>query len=296
MTITQLNYFLLTAENHSLTKTAELCYVSQPAVSAAIRDLEKEYDLKLFRHEKRQLVLTEEGVLFYQHVRLLMNQFQGFNQAIKNRQKEIPPCSLAITTNLAPLWLPWIYTNIPTYMPALRIQPTEDRVSNIFTLLGNGLIDAACIAYDFEGTKHDDLRIMKIGTLEIDFFASKKLFKSVRKEIEPNDISNVPVALYGRNTTLNNFIYQLFDDAGTKPNILCEMTQLKTIEEITRQGISGSFLPSYMKRDMPKIGQWKLKGVNPTPVHLVWKNDTPQVSMLKDLLQKADSYHTSNHL
>ena len=57
-----LHIFIIAAETGSLTETAKKLYISQPAVSQAIRKLEEELNVKLFiRNKRSSLVLTDVG-------------------------------------------------------------------------------------------------------------------------------------------------------------------------------------------------------------------------------------------
>lgn len=61
MFIRQLKYLVTLAEVRHFARAAEACHVSQPALSTAIRNLEKELDLTLVRRGRRYEGLTEEG-------------------------------------------------------------------------------------------------------------------------------------------------------------------------------------------------------------------------------------------
>lgn len=50
MTLNQLEYFCAVCRYHSITRAAESLFVSQPTISASIRNLEKEFHLRLFTH------------------------------------------------------------------------------------------------------------------------------------------------------------------------------------------------------------------------------------------------------
>lgn len=57
-----LRIFLKIAELGSVTEVAEELYISQPAVSKALRNLEEELKLKLFYRDRRKgLILTDSG-------------------------------------------------------------------------------------------------------------------------------------------------------------------------------------------------------------------------------------------
>ena len=60
MTLTQLEYFCMVCRYRSITRAADALFVSQPTISTSIRDLEKEFHLKLFNHGKNRISLTQE--------------------------------------------------------------------------------------------------------------------------------------------------------------------------------------------------------------------------------------------
>ena len=66
MKIVQLEYFCMVSHYHSITQAAQKLYVTQPAISNAIKELEKEFSVSLFVRSKNHLTLTTEGELFYQ--------------------------------------------------------------------------------------------------------------------------------------------------------------------------------------------------------------------------------------
>ena len=77
MTMTQLVYFVAVAEEQNITRIAEQFHVSQPAVSSAIRDLEKEFRVSLFERHHNDLFLTSTGYL--------LNLLANNNSCLQNR-------------------------------------------------------------------------------------------------------------------------------------------------------------------------------------------------------------------
>ena len=64
MTLTQLNYVITIAETKSFNKAAEQLYVSQPSLTSAMKELEKELGITLFHRSGRGVTLTNDGVEF----------------------------------------------------------------------------------------------------------------------------------------------------------------------------------------------------------------------------------------
>src|SRR5437588_11580547 len=65
MEMHQVKYFLATASELNFTKAAEICNVTQPSLTRAIKQLEDELGGDLFRRERPQAQLTELGQRMY---------------------------------------------------------------------------------------------------------------------------------------------------------------------------------------------------------------------------------------
>ena len=68
-----LKTFLTICRVGSITRASQLLYISQPALSRQIQDLEEELGCKLFDRSKRQLALTESGFLLQQRAQEILN-------------------------------------------------------------------------------------------------------------------------------------------------------------------------------------------------------------------------------
>ena len=88
----QIDYFMAVATNLSFTKTSEELFVSQPAISRQISQLEKELGCRLFKRNNQRTELTEEGRLYFDffskfkaefiNTRLKAERITGKNKAV----------------------------------------------------------------------------------------------------------------------------------------------------------------------------------------------------------------------
>ena len=70
MTLRHIRIFLAVCDNgYNVTQAAKTLYMAQPAVSAAIRELEEEYGIRLFDRISRRFYITDAGKRFYQYAR-----------------------------------------------------------------------------------------------------------------------------------------------------------------------------------------------------------------------------------
>lgn len=91
MTLTQLNYIITIAETKSINKAAELLYVSQPSLTSAVQELEKELGIILFNRSGRGVTLTNDGAEFLLYAKQLYGQYEtilekyGENGSLKKK-------------------------------------------------------------------------------------------------------------------------------------------------------------------------------------------------------------------
>ena len=91
MTLTQLNYFITIAETKSINKAAEQLYVSQPSLTSAVQELEKELGITLLNRSGRGVTLTNDGAEFLLYAKQLYGQYEmilekyGENGSLKKK-------------------------------------------------------------------------------------------------------------------------------------------------------------------------------------------------------------------
>ena len=75
MTLSQLKYAITVADSTSMNEAAGKLFISQPSLSSAIRELETEIGIDIFRRSNRGIVLTAEGVEFIGYARQVVEQY-----------------------------------------------------------------------------------------------------------------------------------------------------------------------------------------------------------------------------
>lgn len=76
MTLTQLKYVIEVANSSSMNEAAKKLFISQPSLSAAIRELELEAGIEIFRRTNRGISLTPEGEEFVGYARQVVEQYK----------------------------------------------------------------------------------------------------------------------------------------------------------------------------------------------------------------------------
>ena len=75
MTLTQLRYAIMVANSSSMNEAARNLFISQPSLSTAIKELEEEIGVELFRRTNRGISVTPEGEEFLGYARQVVEQY-----------------------------------------------------------------------------------------------------------------------------------------------------------------------------------------------------------------------------
>ena len=74
MTLQQLQYVVTVAETGTITEAAEKLFITQPSLTNAIRELEKEMNINIFLRSNKGVVVSKEGEVFLGYARQVLEQ------------------------------------------------------------------------------------------------------------------------------------------------------------------------------------------------------------------------------
>ncbi len=91
MTLMQLKYIITIAETGSLNKAAEQLYITQPSLTNAVKELEKELGINIFNRTGRGMILSNDGAEFLLYAKDLFGQYESIMEKYgktANRKKK----------------------------------------------------------------------------------------------------------------------------------------------------------------------------------------------------------------
>lgn len=95
MTIQQLRYVVKIVECGSITEAARQLYISQPSLSAAVRELEREFGIEIFLRTAKGISLTDEGTEFLAYARQILEQTDLMEARYKEKKPSRQLCSIS---------------------------------------------------------------------------------------------------------------------------------------------------------------------------------------------------------
>lgn len=95
MTLQHLKYFIEIVNCGSISKAAKNLYVTQPSLSSAVKDLEKEVGIELFFRTPKGISLTTDGIEFLGYARQIMEQTSLLEQRYLHKKPVRCLCSIS---------------------------------------------------------------------------------------------------------------------------------------------------------------------------------------------------------
>lgn len=87
MTLTQLRYAITVSDAKSMNEAAKELFISQPSLSTAIKELEEEIGVELFRRTNRGIAITPDGEEFIGYARQVVEQYQLIESRYVSKEK-----------------------------------------------------------------------------------------------------------------------------------------------------------------------------------------------------------------
>ncbi|WP_334330252.1 LysR family transcriptional regulator [Companilactobacillus sp. HBUAS59699] len=233
MNLTQLKCFVVVANQESITKAAEILYISQPAVSKTIKQLENELQVKLFDRTGRTLRLNRAGRLFFSYVNDSLKELDRGINAVKGGvdNSEHP---ISILMEVASPFIPSIVFNIKNKFPNVRLNLAQHTVR-----------EADFKQFDFIVTSHPLKDLTNVPVLKEEVFVGWNLKAGYTKKfVNPKELTNEKFVGLTKNNPLRNTIDKYFNKRGISLNYMYETDDPATIRGLIEAGIGLSFIPS----------------------------------------------------
>ncbi len=156
-TLRQLQYLKLLAEHKSFMAAAEKAFVSQPALSSGIAELEKALGARLVDRTRGQVILTAVGEETLKRAEDILARTEDLVEAARGANRPLTGrFRLGVIPTVAPFLLPKALLRLRQDFPDLRLFLREDQTARLIASLKSGALDAAVIAlpYDLSGLDH----------------------------------------------------------------------------------------------------------------------------------------------
>ena len=246
-TLDQLRILKAIAEQGSFKKAADILFVTQPAVSLQIQNLEKQLDITIFDRGGRKALLTEAGQLLLDYCERILNQCDEACKAVEDLNSLkggtlIIGASQTTGTYLMPRMIGLFRLKYPDVSVQLQVHSTRRTGWSV----ANGQIDLAIIGGQLPPELEDLLQITPYATDELALVLPTNHKFSTKKELSKEDLYKLNFVTLDSQSTTRKDVDKLLKNSGLdiqRLKIEMELNSLEAIKNAVQSGLGAAFLP-----------------------------------------------------
>ncbi|MGH1429085.1 MAG: LysR substrate-binding domain-containing protein [Arenicella sp.] len=226
--------------NGSISEAATYMYISQPAVSRLIKDLESELGFKLFDRRNGRVFANDDGLSFFEEVRRSYIGLERLEQAAEHiKKREIGVIKIACLPAVGFSIMPKVIASFIKLYPEIKVHIQAQHSTDIIKLLTSlqcdiGFVETTLSAPSLRKGPEYHLNCVCIlppghRLSEIDVIEAKHLVDE-------------PFISLGINSKVRFKLDSIFEAAGVKRNIKLEVLESKMLASLVLDGCGISII------------------------------------------------------
>lgn len=291
MTLTELRYLVALAREKHFGRAADVCNVSQPTLSAAIKKLEDHLGMTLFERRPREVRVTAEAEPIIHQAQRVLEQAELLEQlADKQRDQLGAPLRIGAIFTVAPYLFPVIVPKIRKAAPQMPLFIEENYTHVLRAKLENGELDAIIVALPFSG---GGLVRAKMYEESFSVLLPANHPWTSQKNIRPEQLLDETLLLLGEGHCFRDQVLELcpaIDSSKQKHLVQIEGGSLETLRHMVAGGLGITILPdSALRHNNYSEDTFAVRPfIKPVPsrtIALVWRDSFPRPKAIEMVRQ-----------
>lgn len=252
MELRQLKYFLAVAEENSFTRAAERVHVSQPGISAQIRQLEHDLGVVLIDRSGRGAGLTAVGEVAFEHARAVLAAVDGLRHAVDEMNGLVR--GRLVVGMVTACTVPALFSALASFHrahPGVEISLLEDDSAQLVERVREGAVDLALIGAAERAP----------GDLPGQLVISESIAAAVPSEhplagkdgLTLAQLSDYPVICLPPGTGIRAVLDQAAAQHGVALNVALQASAPGAVVQLAERGLGVAVLSQSMLAEYPQL-------------------------------------------
>ena len=227
--------FLYLFEERSISKTASKLYVSQPAISYSLKELENQLGYTLFYRNSKGIEPTLEAKELYSYISTAFNILHDAEEHIKNLNSLNIGCiRIGTPSHIGVFYLSSFISDFRKIYPGIRFEIVCKSTSDMVEMLETRKLDLVVDTLPIN-SKRDVVKVT-LAKLPNCFAYNKSKMKDVHIE-KVEDLKNYPLILPSATSSIRLKLDEYMESQNTKLLPILESWTTEMMVELVRQGV-----------------------------------------------------------
>lgn len=282
MDINRLNEFIVLATHLNYSKAANQLFLTQPALSRHIHDLEQTLGAKLFIRDTHNVYLTSVGEIFFSEAKDIVEHYNHALQLVKDAISDTTgKLSIGFLGAAVQPFLAKFTSQFNTQHPEIHLSFESSDLDPLIKMLNDDKIDICFVTHVdssyFPGLQSETIlkdRLMLV--VHPDHPLAKK------KELSLAEISNIPMIAFNHkdNPITNDFHRQMFKKANATINVQHEVPNVETAMFFVEINNGAFIIPTHLSPMANGLVTIPITDdICEISLNLLWKKNNPNPSI-----------------
>lgn len=236
--------FFHVATTLSFSEASKQLFISQSAVSQAIKSLEKKLDQTLFIRSTKKVKLTPEGEILLRHIEPAMNLIKRGEAQLTDSSSMGQQLRIGASDTICRYFLVPYLERFHKEFPNAHIKVTNETSLKCVELLESGQVDL--IVTNYPNSNLSNLySVKKIASFKDVFVANSTFGELKDKRISFKELLNYPILMLEKHSATSEFLHSMFQkyQLDLVPEI--ELSSNDLLLDLAKIGLGIAFVPDY---------------------------------------------------
>jgi DNA-binding transcriptional LysR family regulator len=255
MNLHQLKVFCTVAGEGSFSAAAEKLFMTQPAVTLQIKNLESYYQVKFFERTGKKVLLTEEGRVLL----TIASQMLDLNRKAEEVVSDLKGSSrgnvhIAASLSFIDYYLPPLLLAFHKRFPNIFLQITE---GNTTQLIEDTLLHKNDLAFVASRPVNSKLIVRQFVRDSLVAIIPAKHKLAVRESVTLNELNREPLILREPGSSIRELVDEAFHKRGMKPFVVMQSASTAAIKKMVENGAAVGILSERLVQNEVAAGLFK---------------------------------------
>lgn len=243
--------FYVVAKTGNLSKASKELFISQPAVSYGIKQLEEQLGGKLFVRTAKGMELTPEGKMIFEYVSRAYDELTAAENRFSDmRALEEGTVHIGASDTVSKYFILPRLEGFRKKYPKITIKITNRTTDEILSLLKDGKVDIGFINYT-EEKPLSGIETISCAEVEECFVCSKEASKNYSSPLSVSELTSLPLILLEEKASTRRALERAIEEAGGTLVPSFELCSVDLIAECVKAGMGvGSVTKEYFEKEI----------------------------------------------
>lgn len=232
--------FIYLYEEKSISKTANRLYVSQPAISYSLKELESQLGYTLFYRNSKGIEPTLEAKELYGYISTAFSILNDAEEHLKNlNDLNIGEIRIGVPSYIAMFYLSKYIVEFRKLFPGVKFELISKTTDSMVQMLEQRQLDLIIAPLPINSKK--EVTKIALAKFKNCFTYNKELFKNISIK-SPEDLKDYPLMLPSKISSVRIKLDEYLESENAKVSPILESWPIDSMMELVRKGVGIGYI------------------------------------------------------